>query len=177
MDELKRKQQFSGKVVKTTLAGAIVDVGLDKPGIVHISNLQKDPVKKVEDVVSEGQDVTVWVRRLHKDAKHVDLTMIEPLGLEWREIKKGMNAVGTVSRIEKFGVFIDIGAERPGLCHISELTYDYIRTPDEAVSVGDEVEVKVIDFNRRKKQIKLSIRRGPHGLWYACPCRRTHRLI
>ena len=158
MEEITRKQQFTGKVIKATLAGAIVDIGLDKPGIVHISNIQKEPVKKVEDVLKPGQEVNVWVRRLHQDANHIDLTMIEPLGLEWREIKKGMTIMGSVVRIEKFGVFIDIGAERPGLCHISELTYDYIRTPEEAVKVGEEVEVKVIDFNRRKRQIKLSIK-------------------
>jgi ribosomal protein S1 len=158
MEEIKRKQQFTAKVLKTTLAGAIVDIGLDKPGIVHISNIQKEPVKKVEDVIEPGQEVNVWVRRIHKDAKHYDLTMIEPLALEWREIKKDMTAIGSVVRIEKFGVFIDIGAERPGLCHISELTHDYIRTPEDAVKVGEEVEVKVLDFNRRKKQIKLSIK-------------------
>ncbi len=158
MEEIKRKQQFTAKVLKTTLAGAIVDIGLDKPGIVHISNIQKEPVKKVEDVIEPGQEVNVWVRRIHQDAKHYDLTMIEPLALEWREVKKDMTAIGSVVRIEKFGVFIDIGAERPGLCHISELTYDYIRTPEDAVKVGEEVEVKVLDFNRRKKQIKLSIK-------------------
>jgi predicted RNA-binding protein with RPS1 domain len=65
---------------------------------------------------------------------------------------------GKVTRIEKFGVFIEIGAERPGLAHISELTHGYIRTPDEVVKVGDEVDVKVLEVNRRKKQIKLSLK-------------------
>jgi predicted RNA-binding protein with RPS1 domain len=65
---------------------------------------------------------------------------------------------GEVVRIEKFGAFIEIGAERPGLAHISELTHDYIRTPEDAVKVGEEVEVKIIDFSRRKKQIKLSLK-------------------
>jgi small subunit ribosomal protein S1 len=115
-------------------------------------------VKRVEDVVEIGQEVEVWVRRLHQDAKHIDLTMIEPLPLEWREIKKGMELSGKVVRIEKFGAFIDVGAERPGLAHISELTHDYIRTPEDAVKIGENVKVKVIDFNRRKKQIKLSIK-------------------
>jgi len=155
---IKRKQHFKGKVVKTTLAGAVVDIGQDRPGIVHIAHLSKNPVKRVEDVVQEGQDVDVWVRRLLKDAKHIDLTMIEPLALEWREIKKGMVLEGKVVRLEKFGAFIEIGAERPGLAHISELTHGYIQTPEDAVSVGDEVKVKIIDFSRRKKQIKLSLK-------------------
>lgn len=156
--EIKRKMHFTGKVIKTTLAGAVVDIGLEKPGVVHIAHISKDPVKRVEDVIEIGQEVEVWVRRLHQDAKHIDLTMIEPLPLEWREIKKGMVLSGKVVRIEKFGAFIEVGAERPGLAHISELTHDYIRTPEDAVKVGDTVEAKVIDFNRRKKQIKLSLK-------------------
>jgi ribosomal protein S1 len=156
--EVKRKMQFTGKVVKTTLAGAVVDIGQPKPGVVHIAHMGQKAVKRVEDVLQPGQEVNVWVRRVKKDANHIELTMLEPLQLEWREIKKGMVVKGEVVRIEKFGAFIEIGAERPGLAHISELTHDYIRTPEDAVKVGEEVEVKIIDFSRRKKQIKLSLK-------------------
>lgn len=157
-EEIKRKMHLKGKVVKTTLAGVIVDIGLDRYGVVHIANMAADPVKRVEDVVQIGDEVDVWVRKVKKSDKLIDMTMIEPLALEWREIKKGMVLTGQVVRLEKFGAFIEVGAERPGLAHISELTHDYIRKPEDAVNVGDEVEVKVIDFNRRKKQIKLSMK-------------------
>jgi ribosomal protein S1 len=157
-EELKRKMHFKGKVVKTTLAGIIVDIGLDKFGVVHIANIASEPVKRVEDAVQIGDEVDVWVRRIKRSDKLIDLTMVEPLALEWREIKKGMVLTGQVVRLEKFGAFIEVGAERPGLAHISELTHDYIRKPEDAVNVGDEVEVKVIDFSRRKKQIKLSMK-------------------
>jgi predicted RNA-binding protein with RPS1 domain len=63
-----------------------------------------------------------------------------------------------VVRIEKFGVFVDIGAERPGLVHISEMTHDFIRTPGDMVKEGDTVEVKVLDVIKPKKQIKLSMK-------------------
>ena len=62
--DVKRKMQFSGSVIKTTLAGAIVDIGLEMPGVVHISQLQKEPVNRVEDVIQVGQPVVVWVRRV-----------------------------------------------------------------------------------------------------------------
>lgn len=158
IEEIQRKMHLTGKVIKTTLAGAIVDIGLDTPGVVHISQLRKEPVNRVEDVVQVGQTVDVWVRRVEPKRKRIDLTMIEPLPLEWRDLEKGKIVKGKVSRIEKFGIFVDIGAERPGLVHISELTRGYIRDPREVVKEGDEVEAKIIEVNRRKKQIKLSMK-------------------
>jgi TonB family protein len=70
---LEPKTKLSGKVLKTTLAGALVDVGQGIPGVIHISQLSKDAVNKVEDVVKEGQMVDVWVRRVKKD--RIELTM------------------------------------------------------------------------------------------------------
>jgi small subunit ribosomal protein S1 len=158
LNNLKRKMHFKGSVVKTTLAGAVVDIGLSVPGVVHISQLSAEPVNRVEDKVQEGQTVDVWVRRVFPKKNRIELTMIEPLGLEWREIEQDMVLKGKVVRIEKFGVFVDIGAERPGLVHISEITHDYIKTPNDVVKEGDEVEVKVLNVNRQKKQIKLSMK-------------------
>lgn len=158
ISDLKRKTKLNGKVLKTTLAGALVDIGLEVPGVVHISQLQQKPTNRVEDVVQIGQEVVVWVRRVDAQKGRIELTMIEPLPFEWREINKGMRIKGKVTRLEKFGVFVDIGAERPGLVHISEMTHDYIKTPSELVHEGDEVEVQVLEVNRRKKQIRLSMK-------------------
>jgi transcriptional accessory protein Tex/SPT6 len=156
--EIKNKMHFRGRVLKTTLAGALVDIGLETPGMVHISQLQKSPVKRVEDVIHEGDEVDVWVRRVSPKKGRIELTMLEPLGLEWGEIKKDMVVSGKIIRLEKFGVFVDIGAERPGLVHISEMTHDFIRTPGDVVKEGDVVEVKVLDVIKPKKQIKLSMK-------------------
>ncbi len=155
--DVKRKMQFTGTVVKTALAGAVVDIGVEIPGVIHISQLQKEPVNRVEDVLEVGQSVDVWVRRVEPKRERLELTMIEPLPLEWREIEKGMVIKGKITRIEKFGVFVEMGAERPGLVHISEITHEYIMDPQQEVKVGDEVEAKVLDVNRRKKLIKLSM--------------------
>jgi len=155
--EVKRKMHFRGKVIKTTTAGAIVDIGVKQPAVIHISQLSPEPVKKVEDVVNVGDEVDVWVRRIAPKGV-IELTMIKPLDLEWREIKKGMVVKGKVERIEKYGVFVNIGAEVPGLVHISEMTHGFIRSPRDLVKEGDEVEAKVIAVSRRKRQIKLSMK-------------------
>ncbi|MDD2695702.1 MAG: S1 RNA-binding domain-containing protein [Anaerolineales bacterium] len=156
--DLKRKTKFTGTVVKTTLAGAIVDIGLGTPGVIHISQLQAEPTNRVEDVVKVGQTVEVWVRRVDPKKDRIELTMVEPLNLEWREITKGMVVQGKVSRLEKFGAFVEIGAERPGLVHVSEMTHGYIKSPGDILHEGDDVEVQVLEVNRRKKQIKLSMK-------------------
>lgn len=158
ISDIKRKMHFTGSVMRITLAGAVVDIGLDIPGVIHISQMQKDPVNRVEDILEAGQTVEVWVRRVDVNKGRIDLTMIKPLDLEWREIDKDMVLHGKVTRLEKFGAFVDIGAERPGLVHISEMTHDYIKSPADVVKEGEEVEVKVLGVNRRKKQIKLSMK-------------------
>lgn len=153
---LEPKTKLSGKILKTTLAGALVDVGQTIPGVIHISQLSENPVNKVEDVIKEGQTVDVWVRRVKKD--RIELTMIQPLALEWKEIEPDMVVKGKVVRLEVYGAFVDIGAERPGMVHVSELAHGYVKTPGEIVKEGDEVEAKVLDVNRKKKQIKLSMK-------------------
>jgi small subunit ribosomal protein S1 len=158
LGEIKRKTHFTGTVIKTTLAGAVVDIGLDTPAVVHISQLQAEPVNRVEDVVQPGQQVDVWVHRVVPKKNRIELTMIKPLDLDWRDIQPDMVVKGKVTRLEKFGAFVDIGAERPGLVHISEMTHDYIKTVGDVVKEGDEVEVKVLNVDKRKRQIKLSMK-------------------
>ncbi|MBK9209372.1 MAG: S1 RNA-binding domain-containing protein, partial [Anaerolineales bacterium] len=153
---LEPKTKLSGKILKTTLAGALVDIGQSIPGVIHISQLQQDAVNKVEDVVKEGQTVDVWVRRVKKD--RVELTMIEPLAFEWKEIQPDMIVKGKVVRLETYGAFVDFGAERPGLIHVSELTRGYVKTASEVVKEGEEIEAKVLDVDRRKRQIRLSMK-------------------
>ena len=159
-NEIKPKTHYTGSVVKIGLAGAIVDIGTGKPALIHISQIVPEspdqPIKRVDDVFKVGQQVEVWVKRVKDD--RVELTMIKPLDLEWRDIKKGMTVKGQVVRLEKFGAFVEIGAERPGLIHISEMAHGYVRQPSDVVKEGDEIEAQVIDVNRKKKQIKLSLK-------------------
>jgi len=157
--EIKPKMHFAGKVVKVSLAGAAIEIGQAKPAVLHVSQIvppTDEPIKRVSDVLQIGQEVEVWVKRVRED--HVELTMIKPLDLEWRDLKKGMTVRGKVVRLEKFGAFVEIGAERPGLVHISEMAHGYVKQPSDIVKEDDEVEAQVLDVNRRKKQIKLSMK-------------------
>ncbi|HRE46371.1 MAG TPA: S1 RNA-binding domain-containing protein [Aggregatilineales bacterium] len=156
--ELKTKAKLQGKVTRLELFGAFVDVGVGVDGLVHISQIREEPVKNVNDALTVGQEVTVWVRKVDTNAERLDLTMIEMPGLLWNELAIGQTYSGTVVRLEKFGAFVDIGAERPGMVHVSELASGYVSSPEEIVKVGDTVTAKVIKLNKGKKQIDLSLK-------------------
>ena len=78
--------------------------------------------------------------------------------LDMKDLKPGMILKGTVRNVIDFGVFVDIGVHQDGLVHISRITDRYIKHPLEAVSVGDVVDVKVLDVDLQKKRISLTMR-------------------
>jgi small subunit ribosomal protein S1 len=158
LSDLKPKMHLNGTVSKIELFGAFVDVGVDTPGLVHISKIQREPLKRIQDVLQEGQEIEVWVERVDPAAGRLELTMIKPVQLDWNDIKPGLKCSGEVVRLEKFGAFIDIGAVRPGLVHVSEMSSGYVTDPSELVKVGDKVEVVILDFDRKKRQIRLSMK-------------------
>ncbi len=157
-DDLAPKMRLKGVVKKIDLYGALVDVGVGRLGLLHISQISENHVKNVADVLNEGDEVEVWVQEIDRQRGRIGLTMLKPPAVTWNDIAVNNVYRGTVVRVEKFGAFVDIGAERPGLVHVSELAAGYVGDPAEVVSLGDEIEVKVIEVNRRKKQIDLSVR-------------------
>lgn len=158
IDDIAPKMELKGVVKKLELFGALVDVGIGRLGLLHISQISESHVKNVADVLNEGDEITVWVKDIDRTKGRISLTMLQPPAVTWNEISEGNTLKGTVVRLEKFGAFVDVGAERPGLVHVSELATSYVGDPADVVKVGEEVEVKVIGVNRRKKQIDLSVR-------------------
>ena len=158
ISDLQPKMKLNGIVTRLELYGAFIDLGVGTQALIHISQLGNDHVNRVADVLSEGQEVTVWVTKVDPGREQIMVTMIEPLEVDWQDLENGQMYTGKVTRLENFGAFVDIGAEREGLVHISELSHDYVKHPSEAVSIGDEVKVQVLGFNKRKRRIDLSIK-------------------
>ncbi len=152
------KMRLHGKVSSVELFGILVDVGLGLDGLVHISDLNEKKDGNGGDKFEIGQEITVWVKQVEEKARFLAFTLKEPLTVEWNELKPGQVYSGKVVRMEKFGAFIDIGAERPGLVHVREITTGRVAHPDEVVTLGEEVEAQVIRVNRNKRQIDLSMR-------------------
>jgi predicted RNA-binding protein with RPS1 domain len=158
LGELRRKTRLTGTVKKLELYGAFIDIGMDVNALIHISRLGAGQVNRVSDVLREGEEVTVWVEKVDPERQQVMVTMVEPLAVDWGDLKVGQEYTGRVTRLENFGAFVNIGAEREGLVHISELSHDYVKHPGEVIQQGDEVRVQVLNFSKRKRRIDLSIK-------------------
>jgi small subunit ribosomal protein S1 len=155
--DLDLKMQLQGIVKEVQLYGALVDIGLERDGMVHISQLAPTRVNRVSDVVQPGDEVTVWVTQVDEENRRVALTMVEPAEVDWDELAEGQTRAGVVTRLEAYGAFVDIGAQRPGLLHVREMATGYVRHPSELVNVGDELEVRILKIDRRKRRIDLSL--------------------
>lgn len=156
--DLEPKMRVQGVVKETGLHGAVIDLGLEYEGLLHVSQLSSsDNIGCVSEAIQPGDKVTVWVSDIYPDQHRVSLTMIKPPDVTWDELAEGQVHTGRVTRIESYGAFVDIGAERAGLLHVREMSQGYVEHPSEIVSVGDEVDVRVLQFDRRRRRIDLSM--------------------
>jgi small subunit ribosomal protein S1 len=155
--DLQPKMKFEGRVTKIELFGAFVDIGAEREGLIHVSQISEQRVNRVADVLSEGDNVTVWVQRVDPGQGRISLTMVEPPERSIADLKPDQVLSGKVTKLAPYGAFVDIGVERDGLVHISEMSEGHIARPDDVAQVGDEVEVRVIGVNRRRHRIELSM--------------------
>jgi transcriptional accessory protein Tex/SPT6 len=151
-------QQVKGTVKRITEFGAFVDIGVGRDGLVHISELSAKRVGKVSDVLQEGQEVMLWIKKLDRDRNRISLTMIEPGKRTIRDLQKGEVVEGTVTRLLPYGAFIDIGIGRDALLHVREMGEGFIAKPEDVVQVGQMVEVRVIEIARRRSRVDLSMK-------------------
>jgi len=156
--DVHKRMKLTGKVVRVEEFGAFVNIGAPKDGLVPVGQMAKTRIQKPSDVVKEGDEVTVWVMMANRKENRIGLTMVEPPAVDWSEIMRGQTVTGKVTRLERFGAFINFGAEREGMIHVSEISAGYIEHPSDILKVGEEVEAKVLDVDARKKQIRLSIK-------------------
>jgi transcriptional accessory protein Tex/SPT6 len=156
IEALEPKMNLEGTITRTELYGAFVDVGVERDGLIHISRLSNSRVRKVTDVVNVGDKVNVWVQSVDPDQGRIALTMVEPPEVEWHELEIGKVYEGRVVRMERYGAFVDIGAERPGLLHVREMGA-YVRNPEEVTRMGETIQVEVRGVDRRKRQIDFTL--------------------
>ncbi len=158
LGDLVPRQEVKGTVKRLELYGAFVDIGIGQDALLHISQLGKANVRNVEDVVKAGEEITAYVLKVDKDAGRVALSLVKPPAVTWDDIQEGMVLRGTITRLESYGAFVDVGAERDAMVHVSELSSGFVNSPSDVVKVGDVVEGRVIKVNRKKRQIDMSLK-------------------
>ncbi len=151
-------QGVEGVVKRVTEFGAFVDIGVGRDGLVHVSEMAPYRVAKATDIVKEGDRVQVWIKELDRDKNRISLTMIAPGKQTLRDLEEGAVVTGRVTRLERYGAFVDIGVGRDGMLHVKEMARGYVEKPEDVVKVGDEIQVQIIGIDRRRGRIDLSMK-------------------
>ena len=160
-ETIKVGDTFKGTVKSLTSYGAFVDLG-GVDGMVHISELSWLRIKHPSDVVKVGDMLEVYVKDLDPENKKISLGYKKTEDNPW-EILREKYPVGTVTKVKivsltTFGAFAQIIPGIDGLIHISQLSTERVAKPADVVSVGDEVDAKIIDIDFEKKRVSLSIK-------------------
>lgn len=173
-DERKRKKEvvdalmeegklITGTVKKITSYGMFVDVG-GMDGLVHYNEISyKGPVNPSK-LYKEGDVVTVKAIGYDKEKRHLSLSIKAVQSDPWREVEEaleeGDTITVTVSNIEPYGVFVDLGNDIEGFLHVSEITWDKnIKHPKDYLTLGQEIDVEVIEINSDTHKLRVSYKR------------------
>ena len=162
-DKLEEGIVIHGIVRRLTDFGAFVDLG-GVDGLIHITDLSWGRVKHPADVVKPNQEVDVKIMSLDRDRDRIQLGFKQLQPRPWdnaaEKYPEGSIVVGKVVRITDFGAFVELEPGLDGLVHISQCAKTRIAKVEDAVSVGDTVNVKVLSVDPEKKRISLSIRQA-----------------
>ncbi len=152
-----------GTIKKITSYGMFVDVG-GVDGLVHYNEISyKGPVNPSK-LYNEGDVVTVKAISYDKDKRHLSLSIKAVLPDPWAEVEseldEGDTITVTVSNIENYGVFVDLGNDIEGFLHISEISWNKnVKNPADYLEVGQEIDVEVIEINSKTHKLRVSLKR------------------
>jgi small subunit ribosomal protein S1 len=161
LENLEKGERRKGTVSSIVNFGAFVDLG-GVDGLVHVSELSWKHVDHPSEVVAVGQEVEVEVLDVDLERERVSLSLKATQEDPWKEFERKYKAgeviSGQVTKLVPFGAFVRVAQGIEGLVHISELSHEHVESPESVVSVGDEVQVKVVDVDVSRRRISLSMR-------------------
>ncbi|GAA4887201.1 30S ribosomal protein S1 [Serinicoccus chungangensis] len=164
LKELAKGQVRSGVVSSIVNFGAFVDLGGGVDGLVHVSELSWKHIDHPGEVVEVGDEVTVEVLDVDMDRERVSLSLKATLEDPWQTFARthaiGQVVPGKVTKLVPFGAFVRVEDGIEGLVHISELAERHVELPEQIVTVGAEVFVKVIDIDLERRRISLSLKQA-----------------
>ncbi len=165
LDSIEIGQIRDGVITSIADFGAFVDVdGID--GLIHISELSWNHVKHPSEVIKVNDAVSVEVLDIDREKQRLSLGLKQTQKDPWLEKIKKFKikdvATGKVTRIVKFGLFVQIEQGMEGLVHISELAVEMVKRPSDVAKIGDELSVRIIDIDFDKRRMAFSVRQVEH---------------
>jgi small subunit ribosomal protein S1 len=166
LHNLKPGEVRKGVVSSVVSFGAFVDLG-GMDGLIHVSELSWKHVDHPGSVVAVGDEVTVQVLDVDLDRERISLSLKATQQDPWQEFasthRVGELVYGRVTKLVPFGAFVQVGEGIEGLVHISEMSAHHVDLPEQVVTPGEELWVKIIDLDLARRRISLSIKQAAEG--------------
>ena len=166
LTNLKPGEVRQGTVSSVVNFGAFVDLG-GMDGLVHVSELSWKHVDHPSSVVQVGDEVTVQVLDVDLSRERISLSLKATQQDPWQEFAGGHQVgelvYGRVTKLVPFGAFVQVGEGIEGLVHISEMAEEHVEAPEQVVTPGEELWVKIIDIDLDRRRISLSIKQAAEG--------------
>ncbi len=167
LTELKSGDRVKGKVSSVVHFGVFVDIGGGIDGLIHVSELSWKHIDHPSVVLAVGDEIEVEVLEVDLTKERISLsykaTQVDP----WHEFARthsdGELVYGRISQLVPFGCFVQVGDGIEGLVHISEMASHRVESPDQVVSVGEELWVKITGIDIQRRRVSLSIRQAEEG--------------
>ena len=166
LQNLKPGERRKGVVSSVVNFGAFVDLG-GMDGLVHVSELSWKHVDHPSSVVSVGDEIEVEVLDVDLDKERISLSLKATQSDPWQEFADshavGQLVYGRITKLVPFGAFVQVGDGIEGLVHISEMAVHHVDLPEQVVTPGEELWVKIIDIDLQRRRISLSIKQAAEG--------------
>ena len=166
LNNLKVGEVREGTISSVVSFGAFVDLG-GMDGLIHVSELSWKHVDHPGSVVTVGDPVKVQVLDVDFSRERISLSLKATQQDPWQEFAEGHQVdqlvYGRVTKLVQFGAFVQVGEGIEGLVHISEMSAHHVDSPEQVVTPGEELWVKIIDLDLARRRISLSIKQAAEG--------------
>ena len=166
LDLLKPGERRKGVISSVVNFGAFVDLG-GMDGLIHVSELSWQHVDHPSSVVTIGDEVDVEVLEVDLDRERISLSLKATQQDPWQEFADGHRVgelvYGRVTKLVPFGSFVQVGDNIEGLVHISEMSEHHVEAPEQVVTPGEELWVKIIEIDLERRRISLSVKQAAEG--------------
>lgn len=163
-EQFQQGQRVRGKVVRLADFGAFVELASGVDGLIHLSEMSwTKRVRKASDVLQIGEEVEAVVLEVKPGDKRISLGLKQALGNPWDDVetkfRKGTVVEAPVVSLADFGAFVDLGNGMQGMIHVGDITRERrVQHPKEVLEVGKAVRAEVVEVDREKRRIRLSIK-------------------